>query len=157
MTGSDAGRELPTERETVTAAKGTAAPVDVTVDPRARSTIAVFLAGPVILMAHFLVVYLVAEAGCTGDGPGLDVFDPPVPAVATLVATVVAALACCGSAFWAYRRWRSGDGRESDAPDGRGGDLVDREPLAFIGFLLSLLALVTVLAVGLPALVLEAC
>ena len=145
-----AGRELPVERETVTAAKGTPAPVDVTVDPRTRTTVVVLLAGPVILMVHFLVVYLVVEAGCTGDGPGLDVFDPPVPRIATLVATAVAALACCGSAWWAFRRWRT-------APVAEREELVDHQPLAFVGFVMSLLALITVLAVGLPALVLEAC
>jgi hypothetical protein len=145
---SGAGRDLPVETETVTAAKGTPAAVDVTVDPRTRTTVVVFLAGPVILIVHFLVVYLVVEAGCTGDGPGFTLFDPPVPALATLAATAVAALACCGSAWWGYRRWRS-------APAGE--DLVDHQPLAFVGFLMSLLALVTVLFVGLPALVLEAC
>ena len=150
MSTSDAGRDLPIEQETVAAPKGTPAPVDVTVDPRARGTITVFLAGPIILIAHFMVVYLVAEAGCTGDGPGLDVFDPPVPTIVTVVATVAAALACCASAVWAYRRWRPGD---SPQP----GDLTDREPLAFVGFLLSLLALVTVLAVGVPALALGVC
>lgn len=150
MSRKDAGRDLPVEPETVAAPKGTAAPVDVTVDPRARTTIVVLLTGPVILMVHFLVVYLVTEAGCTGDGPGLDVFDPPVPAVVTVVATALAAVACCASALWAYRRWRPGD-------PGRGEGLVDREPLAFVGFLLSVLALLTVLLVGLPALVLEAC
>jgi hypothetical protein len=145
-----AGRELPVEAETVTASKGTAAPVDVTVDPRTRTTVVVFLAGPVILIVHFLVVYLVVEAGCTGDGPGFNLFDPPVPTLATLGATAVAALACCGSAWWGYRRWRS-------APAGEREELVDHQPLAFVGFLMSLLALVTVLLVGLPALVLEAC
>lgn len=143
-----AGRELPVERETAAAAKGTPAPVDVTVDPRARTSVLVLLAGPVLLMVHFLVVYLVVEAGCTGDGPGFDVLDPPVPRITTLVATAVAALACGASAWWAHRRWRG-------AP--ASGELVDREPLAFVGFLMSLLALATVLLVGLPALVLEAC
>lgn len=152
MSENQAGRRVPAEPETVTAAKGTAAPVDVTVDPRARSAVAQLLAGPVVLVVHFMVVYLVAEAGCTGDGPGLDVFDPPVPAVVTVVATLVAGLACCGSALWTYRTWRRPHGRERP-----GRDLVDREPLAFVGFLLSLLALVTVLAVGVPALLLEAC
>lgn len=150
MSGTDAGRDVPGEPETVTSAKGTAAPVDVTVDPRARTTVIVFLAGPVILIVHFLVVYLVAEAGCTGDGPGLDLFDPPVPAVVTLVATALAAIASGAAAWWGYRRWRS-------APSGEREELVDHKPLGFVGFLMSLLSLVTVLAVGLPALVLEAC
>lgn len=150
MSGTDAGRDLPTEPETATAAKGTAAPVDVTVDPRARTTVVVFLAGPVILIVHFMVVYLVVEAGCTGNGPGLELFDPPVPAVVTLVATALAAIASCAAAWWGYRRWRS-------APSGEREELVDHKPLGFVGFLMSLLSLVTVLAVGLPALVLDAC
>jgi hypothetical protein len=151
VTGPDAGRSLPEEeQETATAAKGTAAPVDVAVDPRARTTVVVLLAGPVISMVHFLVVYLVVEAGCTGDGPGLDLVDPPVPEVFTLAATGVAALACGLVAVWAHRRFRT-------AKEASAGHLVDRGPLAFAGFLLSLLALVTVLFVGLPALVLDAC
>jgi hypothetical protein len=154
VTGRDASRNVPGEPETATAAKGTAAPVDVTVDPRARTTIAVFLAGPVISIVHFLVVYLVVEAGCTGDGPGLDVFDPPVPAVAAVVATGVAAVASSAAALWAYRRWRP---RQQPDPAASADELVDREPLAFIGFLLSVLAVGTVLLVGFPALVLEAC
>jgi hypothetical protein len=129
-----------------TAARGTPAPVDVEVDPRARTTIALLLAGPVIGVVHFAVVYLVTEAGCSGDGPGLRALDPPVPTRVTVLATVLAALACAAVAGWTYRRGRSGD-------DG----LVDRRPLAFVGFLLALLSLVTVLMVGLPALVLDAC
>ena len=130
-----------------------------------------FLAGPVIWSVHFMLVYLVAEAGCTGDGPGLRVFDPPVPTVVTLAATAVAAAAALGCARWAYRRWRmstagpaTGEGAE---PSGGGaGDrsddlhLQDRHPgasVAFAGFLPSSLAVVTILLVGLPALVLPSC
>jgi hypothetical protein len=122
---------------------------------RARDVAAVFLAGPVIWSVHFMVVYLVAEAGCTGDGPGLEVFDPPVPTVVTLAATVVAALACLAAAAWGQRRWRAykqerGHGAGLEPPD-LGGSL------AFAGALLSLLGFVTVLYVGLTALVLPAC
>ena len=105
-----------------------------------RDTWILFLAGPVTWFVHFMVVYLVAEAGCTGDGPGLAVFDPPVPAAATLAATAVAAVACLGFAWRGYRC------------------LVDHpqpDSLAFAGFLLSLLGFVAVLFVGLPALVFE--
>lgn len=150
MTPPDASRHHPAEGEEVaTAARGTPTPVDVAVDPRARTSIAVLLAGPLIATVYFAVVYLVTEAGCTGDGPGLDAFDPPVPTVVTLVATAVAAVACAGAAAWAHRRWR---GRPGEAAE-----LVDHEPFAFLGFLLSLLSLVTVLLIGLPALVLRAC
>lgn len=155
MSGSDpsSGRPLP-EDETATAGRGTAAPVDVSVDERAVVSIAVLLAGPVISSVHFMLVYLVTEAGCTGDGPGLDVFDPPVPMVVTLAATAVGALACVATAWWAFVRWRGPRGTRSDADRD---ELVDRRPLAFGGFVLSLLGLVTVLIVGLPALVLQAC
>ena len=57
----------------------------------ARVVWVVFLGGPVIWFAHFMLVYLVAEAGCTGDGPGLDAVRPPVPDAVTLAATAVAA------------------------------------------------------------------
>lgn len=150
MTPPDASRHHPAEGEEVaTAARGTPTPVDVAVDPRARTSIAVLLAGPVVATVYFAVVYLVTEAGCSGDGPGLDAFDPPVPTVVTLGATAVAALGCVAAAAWAHRRWRSRPG----GPE----ELVDREPFAFVGWLLSLLSLVTVLMVGLPALVLRAC
>jgi hypothetical protein len=135
-----------------TAVDGTPFAVGLSLDRRARTTIAMFLAGPVIWSAHFLLVYLVAEAGCTGDGPGLRLFDPPVPTVVTLVATAVAALACLASATWSYRRWRASQHEAGDlGQPGRGGSL------AFAGFLLSLLGMVTVLFVGLPALALPAC
>ncbi len=138
-----------------TAGRGTPVAVDVSGDPRARRTLALFLAGPLIWTAHFLIVYLVAEAGCTGDGPGLNLLDPPVPTVATLAATAVAALACLATARGGYRRWRAdqherADGAGLEPPD-RGG------ALAFTGFLLSLLGFVAVLFVGLPALVLHPC
>lgn len=134
---------------------GTPVAVDVSRDRRARSALALLLAGPVIWSAHFMLVYLVVEAGCSGDGPGLELFDPPVPTVVTLAATAVAALACLASAAWGYRRWRLD---RDDLADGAGlepPDLGGR--LAFAGSLLSLLGFVTVLLVGLPALVLPAC
>jgi hypothetical protein len=114
-----------------------------------------FVAGPIIWSVHFMVVYLVAEAGCTGDGPGLELFDAPVPTVVTLVATAVAAVACLAAAAWSHRRWRMNQRlpvRESglEAPD-QGGNL------AFAGFLMSLLGVVTVLFVGLPVMALPAC
>jgi hypothetical protein len=125
-----------------TAGQGTPAPVDVSTSRETMATFAVLLAGPVIWSVHFMVVYLAVEAGCTGDGPGLAVFDPPVPTILTIATTFVAALACLGTAAWGYRRWRA------HAGDGS---------LAFVGFLLSLLGVVSILLVGLPALVLPAC
>ncbi len=144
-----------------TAGEGTPFAVDVSRDRRARTTIAMFVAGPVIWSVHFMLVYLVVEAGCTGDGPGLRLFDPPAPTVVTLGATAVAAVACLGSAAWSYRRWRARDHEPAaDEADELAGDLETHDrggSLAFAGFLMSLLGLVTVLFVGLPALVLPAC
>jgi hypothetical protein len=144
-----------------TARKGTPFAVDVSRDRRARWALAMFVAGPVIWSAHFLLVYLVVEAGCSGDGPGLRLFDPPVPKVVTLAATAAAAAAALACAGWSYRRWRAGS---SDPAADEAGDLAggrtDRDrggTLAFAGFLLSLLSVVTILFVGLPALVLPSC
>ena len=142
-----------------TGLSGTPVAVDVSRDRLARVTWVVFLAGPVTWFAHFMVVYLVAEAGCTGDGPGLNLFDPPVPAAATLAATAVAALVCLGAARWAYRRWRASQrGVAADEAAELSGRFSERDrggSLAFAGFLLSLFSFVAVLFVGLPALVFE--
>jgi hypothetical protein len=109
----------------------------------------VLVGGPVTWIIHFMLVYLVVEAGCSGDGPGFDAFDPPVPAGTTLVATGVAALVCAGLAIWSYRRWRA-------ATAGPAGALQEASGvMAFAGFLLAVFSAVAVLFVGLPALVLE--
>jgi hypothetical protein len=128
-----------------TAADGTPVAVDVSKDRPARVTWAVLLAGPVTWLSHFMLVYLVAEAGCTGDGPGLRLFNPPVPAA-------VAALACLAFARWGYRRWRASHTAELSS----GVENSDRDgSLAFAGFLLSSFFFVAILFVGLPALVME--
>lgn len=144
-------------------AHGTPAPVDLSGDLRARSIWAVFLAGPVTWFTHFMAVYLVGEAGCTGDGPGLNVFDPPVPVTFTLVATGVALLVCAAATVWAFRRWRANVGLYDAAPD-EVEDLprhLDDErragTLAFAGFLLSAFSFVAVLFTAAPALVLGPC
>jgi hypothetical protein len=153
--------EVPSGDGSRTAAEGTSFAVDVSRDRRARFALAMFVAGPLIWSVHFLLVYLVVEAGCTGDGPGLTLFDPPVPKVVTLAVTaaaVAAALACAG---WSWRRWRaSGAEPAADEAADLAGSLQDRDrggTLAFAGFLLSLLSVVTILFVGLPALVLPSC
>lgn len=156
MTAEGQHREHPpTEQGGSTAGRGTPVPVDVRGAPGTKGTIALFLAGPLIWTAHFMLVYLVAEAGCTGDGPGLRAFDPPVPAVLTIAATVVAAVALAAIAAIAARRWRL---HRHDTGDPDGIEPVDRDgSLAFAAFTLSLLGLVEVVFVGVPALVLTPC
>jgi hypothetical protein len=144
-----------------TAGEGTPFAVDVSRDRRARFALAMFVSGPVIWSVHFLVVYLVTEAGCSGDGPGLSLFDPPVPKAVTLAATAAAAAAALGCATWWYRRWQvSEQERAADEAADLAGGLTDRDrggTLAFAGFLLALLSVVTILFVGLPALALPSC
>ena len=153
--------EFPGGDGSRTAPEGTPFAVDVSRDRRARWALAMFVAGPVIWSVHFMVVYLATEAGCTGDGPGLRLFDPPVPKVVTLAATAAAAVAVLACAGWSWRRWQaSGSLPAADEAGDLAGGLPDRDrggTLAFAGFLLSLLSVVTILFVGLPALVLPSC
>lgn len=142
-----------------TAADGTPVAVDVSRDRLARITWVVFLGGPVIWITHFMLVYLVVEAGCSGDGRGFELFDPPVPAATTLAATGVAAVGCLGFAAWAYRRWHTTRrGPAADEAEELSGPLPSSDrggSLDFTGFLLALFSFVAVLFVGLPALVFE--
>lgn len=162
MSDRDEAAGVPTGGEgSLTAPTGTPVAVDVSPDRRVREVWVALLAGPIIWIVHFMLVYVVTEAGCTGEGPGLRLFDPPVPTIVTIVATIVAAIACLVAALWAYRRWQRRDDRSGTAmTDDLAADLEtgDRNGLlAFVGFLLSLLSFVAVLLVGLPALVLPAC
>lgn len=144
-----------------TQTSGTPMAVDMASAPSTRLALAMFVAAPTIWFTHFMVVYLVAEAGCTGGGPGLSLLDPPVPAVVTLVATAVAVAGCAWVTWWEYREWRGG--RRLGARDTPGGppggtDLdPDEKPLAFAGVLIGLISAVSVLFVGLPAIWLTGC
>ena len=161
MSGDSQPRRPDAAPGSRTAGEGTPVPVDVSRDVRSRFVWLEFLAGPLIWFAHFMVVYLVAEAGCTGSGVGLAVFAPPVPTVVTLAATAVAVAACLWAGLWAYRRARVRAGAPSDGGSGGasrlGHEIDPGGALAYAGFLLSALSAVTVLFVGLPALVLPAC
>jgi hypothetical protein len=153
-------RGRPTQPDgAMTAEGGTPVAVDVSRDRVARVTWVAFLGGPVTWLTHFMLVYLVAEAGCTGDGRGLTAFDPPVPSRVTLAATVVAAAGCVAFAAWSHRRWAAcRRGEAADDPGGLAGPHQEHDrggTLAFAGLLLSVFSLVAVLIVGLPALVLE--
>jgi hypothetical protein len=153
--------EAPGTDGSRTAGEGTPFAVDVSRDRRARWALFMFVSGPLIWSVHFMVVYLVVEAGCSGEGRGLTLFDPPVPKVVTLAATAAAAAAALACAHWSWRRWRAStaEAAADEAGDLAGG-LAHRDrggTLAFAGFLLSLLSVVTILFVGLPALVLPSC
>ncbi len=153
--------EVPSGDGSRTAAEGTPFAVDVSRDRRARFALAMFVSGPVIWSVHFMVVYLVTETGCSGDGPGLTLFDPPVPKIVTLAVTAVAVAAALACAGWSWRHWRaSGAEAAADEAADLAGGHQDRDrggTLAFAGFLLSLLSVATILFVGLPALVLPSC
>jgi hypothetical protein len=133
-----------------TGATGTPFPVDRSGDRGAGAAAALLVAGPVTFITHFMVVYLVGEAGCTGDGPGLEVFDPPVPRIVTLVATALAAVGCALATRWSWGRWRAlagGYGRIDVPAGGPGGTSV----VPFAGVLVSAFSGLAVLFVGLPA------
>ncbi len=155
--------EVAPDNRSADDAEPTRAPVDLLVDVsgdrRARVLWVVFLAGPVIWLAHFMLVYLVVEAGCTGDGPGLELLDPPVSHAVTIVATAAGALACLASARWAYRRWRSPSpvARAASRTELSRGLEENVRSLAFAGFVLAMLSFVAIVFVGLPALFLPGC
>lgn len=103
---------------------------------------AVLLAGPVIWIVHFAVVYLVAEAVCSpavqDDRSGVD--EGPLR-VFIVVATVIAVLACIAAALVAWRAMR------------RPG----ASPLHRASLLLAVGSVASVIAVGGPILVLGPC
>ena len=143
--------------------RGSVMPVELEHDRRARLGWVLLLIGPVVWFSHFMLVYLVAEAGCTGDGPGLRLFDPPVPVITTLVATVIAVPICVAGTVWAWRWWRRSVEEVPSAADsgetlsGEFDDDRRRGSLAFAGLLLSGFSVVAVLFTAAPALVLGPC
>lgn len=140
-----------------TAAEGTPVPVDMARDVQVRRSWAALLGGPVVWFLHFMVVYLVAEAGCTGGGPGLRLLDPPVPAITTAVATVVALLACGVLTARNHRRWRAEDPPTTDRSAPGLHELDRHRELGFVGLLLAVLSAVAVLFVAAPALAFASC
>lgn len=139
-----------------TGGEGTPVPVDLARDREVRVVWVVFLAGPVIWFAHFMLVYLVAEAGCTGGGTGLTPFDPPVPAVVTMVATVLAVGACLATTVWGLRWWRRDRDRQG-TEDVAAHEWSGLATIAFVGALLSALSVVAVLFVGVAGVVFRGC
>ena len=100
---------------------------------------AVVLAGPVLVMAHFWFVYLAAEATCEADrSTGMWFIEPDGLTWLIGAATGVGAVAALVSAWIG---WRSTGTRM----------------LAKAGAIMSIGSAATILAVGLPALVLTPC
>ena len=155
--GDDQGALSPPE------GGGTPLAVDVSGDLSRRWIWAMFLAGPVVWFTHFILVYLVTEAGCTAGGPGLRNFDPPVPVLLTLISTVIAAGLAAAAAVWAFGHWRGAKRELEMAPDdvedlaGEHDDDRRRGTLAFAGFVLSIFSVVAILFTGAPALLLGPC
>lgn len=117
-----------------------------------------FLAGPSIWLAHFFLVYLVAEALCVA-GVDAEVLSLPLLSAVTLLATALAVGAAAVTSVLAYRRWR----RSLTPSQGTHGHLSSEtkrghdKDLAFAGLLLGILFIVAILFVGLPAAVLNPC
>lgn len=117
-----------------------------------------FLAGPSIWLAHFFLVYLLAEAFCTAGG-NLRILALPVVSAVTLLATALAVGAAAVTTLLAHRRWRRSltpspathDDLSSETERGHDKDL------ALAGVLLGILFIVAILFVGLPAAVLNPC
>jgi hypothetical protein len=157
MRGRGREHERVTGGGATTGVGGTPVPVNVIRDRPARLNWVVFLAGPVIWITHFMIVYLAAESGCTGGGHGLELFDPPVPRIFTLVVTVIAAGACVPFAVWGHRWWRArrdGAGAGDPDPGEESVDVDDRATAGFAGLLLCGFSILAILSVGLPAAVL---
>ena len=106
--------------------------------PAFGPALALFLAGPVIWIAHFMAVYLAAEALCAADA-GTLLGLPAVTAV-TLLATVPAVAATALLARWALRAGRGPHGG-----------------LAFMGFLMGALFAAAILLVAIPPVFLRPC
>ncbi|MGD9749629.1 MAG: hypothetical protein AB7W59_01405 [Acidimicrobiia bacterium] len=141
----------------LTAASGTPVAVDVSADRRTRHLWVVLLGGPLVWLAHFALTYLVAEAGCTGDGPGLDRFDPPVPRVFTVAATAIALLACAALGRRAWRQWRPAAQHHRDDDRGHQSPGETATMLGGIGLLLAGFSAAAVLLVGVMTPLLPGC
>jgi heme/copper-type cytochrome/quinol oxidase subunit 2 len=140
---------------------------DASVEPTAAATpearrrfltlTGLFLAGPSIWMAHFMVVYLLVEALCAAN-PEADLRSVPIVSLVTLLATVVAVAGAAVTTVLAYRRWRrAGTALTEDGGQRREGSAEHDTELALAGFLLGTLFIVAMLFVGLPAAALRPC
>lgn len=133
---------------TTTRAAGGDLDPQVDAPPHQRSTLrdwALLLAGPVLWITHFGIVYLFAEAACAareaGDAfqlPGTGAISPVI-----VVSTVVLAVVTAAATAVSWRTIGTSDG--------------DRESMARGGALLGALSVVAIVSVGLPAIWLDPC
>ena len=136
---------------------------DASADPRSRRqfrTMAVLLlAGPVIWSAHFMVVYLQAEAVCDSGAADDEVLGVPLASAVTIVLTVVALAATLAFTGAAWRRWRGGGGGWNEVPPAHRTepDAEPETPLALVGVMLGVLFSLAIAFTGAPAVVLPAC
>ena len=115
-------------------------------DRSSAGTWVMLLAGPVIWYAYFWIVYLLAEGVCRLGGLDFTVMGLTGLSLLTIAMTVGASALAIISGRRSYSSWRD----EHVAATGRAG-------LSFAAFVLSGIFLFSVLATGLPALVLEPC
>jgi hypothetical protein len=108
----------------------------------ARSPWLVALVGPVVGFVHFMGVYVYAEAACN---PGAAGRAASSSTTATTVAVVSAVALTLLAGLYALVRPR---GDEADD---------DQRFMSWVGLRLSLLFAVTIVAVGAPVLVIDAC
>lgn len=146
------------DAETTTTGTEPAEPPGLTPDDHATTIWAIVLAGAVIWFAHFGAVYLLAEAACGFDLLDTEVAGLTVLSVVILALTAVAAVATAIPALMALRRWRANPADDAEPSPGALAHPLERDrALAFVGFILNLLFVLAILAVGLPALVLAPC
>ena len=110
------------------------------------ATWVMLLAGPVIWYVYFWLVYLVAEGVCRLGGFDFEIMRLTGLSFVTIVVTAGASALTVISGLRSYSSWRKGP------RDGSG-----YLGMAFAGVVLSGIFLLSVLATGLPALVLEPC
>ena len=115
--------------------------------PDAPSTAALWLlmlAGPLLWITHFMVVYLGTEVVCGAESTtGLTFMSQGALVVAVVIATIVATAAAAAAGAYSWRRSRRDRG--------------DDAALARAGALLAVVSVMAILAVGLPALAFPPC
>lgn len=116
-----------------------------------------FLAGPTIWFAYFLLVYGLGEVLCKPLRTDIQVVGLPLVSFLTLAATVLAALGTLAFTAQSYRRWRASRHAATTSP--AEDDIIHghEDVLAMAGVLLGGLFFVAVLFTGAPALVVQPC